>query len=64
MKRCRFCKRPLKSPQAIRLGAGGTCLRKFKGFKAARKIEAQGQMLLFPRKPWGYKKAARRALES
>jgi len=50
MKRCRFCKRPLKSPQAIRLGAGGTCLRKFKGFKAARKIEAQGNILTVLRK--------------
>jgi len=55
--RCRFCKRKLKDAVSIRLGAGKGCLRKFKGYRQARKIEARGQLTLFSRRPWSYTKA-------
>lgn len=61
--KCRFCRRPLRSEKSRRLGAGSSCLRKFKGYRAAKKLEMAGQLSLFSRRPWGYKKA-RKALES
>lgn len=64
MTRCRFCGRPLKSRKAKILGAGAVCLKKFRGFTASRKIKSAGQLSLFLRPPWSYRKATRRDVDS